>query len=67
MTNTERLMAGFDHCKAQGSSLRFATGRYTGNGTAVVEALRRRGYTVNRLRNSYYEVTNGPDNVVVSV
>lgn len=60
MTNTERLIEGFDQCKAQGATLRFATGRYTGNGASVVGALRRRGYTVNRLRSSYYEVTNGP-------
>lgn len=52
MTNTERLIdslriaqkAGFAH-------LDFRVGKYTGNGSAVVAALRRRGYTVKR--NSY--------------
>lgn len=57
MTNTERLVKGFQQCQAQGVTYRFATGRYTGNGTVVVEALRRRGYTVSR---SYYEVASGP-------
>lgn len=60
MTNTERLIADFKQCQVQGVSLRFATGRYTGNGTSVVEALRRRGYQVTRLRSSYYEVESGP-------
>ncbi|AGN82351.1 MULTISPECIES: hypothetical protein [Pseudomonas] len=60
MTNTERLIEEFKHCKAHGVTLRFATGRNTGNGPSVVEALRRRGYTVNRLRSSYYEVPRGP-------
>lgn len=60
MNNTERLMLAFANCQRHGETLRFATGRYTGNGTAVVEALRRRGYTVNRLNGSCYEVTKGP-------
>ena len=60
MTNTERLIEGYKQCKAQGTTMRFSTGRYTGDGTSVVEALRRRGYTVNRLGSSYYEVADGP-------
>ena len=50
MTNTERLIASLEHGQNFGHpELTFAVGRYTGNGVAVVEALRRRGYNVVRL------------------
>lgn len=61
MTNTERLIASFDHAKGFGSTVRFYVGRLTGNGPAVVPALRRRGYTVDRLGPSFYEIVAGPE------
>lgn len=49
MTNTERLIVSLEHAVKFGhNELTFAVGKYTGNGVAVVEALRRRGYTVER-------------------
>lgn len=49
MTNTERLIASLEHAVKFGyPDITFAVGKYTGNGVAVVEALRRRGYTVQR-------------------
>lgn len=49
MTNTERLIASLEHALKWGHpSIIFAVGRYTGNGVAVVGALRRRGYIVER-------------------
>lgn len=58
MTNTERLIKDFEACQEQNLLCRFAVGRYTGNGIAVVAALRRRGYTVTKLRSSYFEITS---------
>jgi hypothetical protein len=50
MTNTERLIAGLNHALGHGiSHVDFMVGRYTGNGSSVVAALRRRGYAVNRV------------------
>ena len=49
MTNTERLIANLEHALKWGKGgIVFAVGRYTGNGVAVVAALRRRGYPVVR-------------------
>lgn len=62
MTNTQRLIEAFKHCQREGVACRFMVGRFTGNGTSVVAALRRRGYTVGRTgadRQSY-EITSGP-------
>ena len=53
MTNTERLIKAFEHGQKFGyPEMDFAVGRYTGNGIAVVEALRRRGYSVERNPNT---------------
>ncbi|MFL1449139.1 hypothetical protein ACI77O_12160 [Pseudomonas tritici] len=56
MTNTERLMKMHADNQRHGLACHFAVGKYTGNGVGVLPALRRRGYTVNRLRSSYYEL-----------
>ena len=59
MTNTERLIYSLDCAKKAGvNRLDFAVGKYTGNGPAVVEALRRRGYKVEKLRPGYYRMTD---------
>lgn len=61
MTNTERLIANFEHCQKYGQDkCRFLVGRYTGNGASVVAALRRRGYTVEKLDSASYEITAAP-------
>jgi len=53
MNNTERLIANLEHASKWGKPcVTFAVGRYTGNGTSVVAALRRRGYQVDRVPNS---------------
>lgn len=57
MTNTERLIKDFEASQEHNLNCRFAVGRYTGNGIAVVAALPRRGYTVTKLRSSYFEIT----------
>lgn len=57
MTNTDRLINDFNTCQAHGWNCRFAVGKYTGNGPSVVAALRRRGFTVTKLCNAYYELT----------
>lgn len=50
MTNTERLIASLGHAAKSGRSyVDFLVGRYTGNGPAVVAALRRRGYKVSKV------------------
>lgn len=50
MTNTERLIASLGFAAKSGRSyVDFLVGRYTGNGPAVVAALRRRGYKVNKV------------------
>lgn len=59
MTNTERLIESFKHCQREGSTCCFMVGRYTGNGPSVVAALRRRGYSVERIKGGY-EITDGP-------
>lgn len=47
LTNTERLIRDFEATqRTGGTKMHFMVGKYTGNGAAVVEALRRRGYTV---------------------
>lgn len=49
MTNTERLIASIEHCKMHGiKEFVFMVGRYTGNGPSVINALRRRGYKVQK-------------------
>jgi hypothetical protein len=61
LSNTLRLIASFDHCKKYGQDrCSFFVGRYTGNGASVVAALRRRGYTVEKLGSASYEITSGP-------
>jgi hypothetical protein len=53
MTNTDRLIASLEDAKKAGSDhLYFYVGRYTGNGSSVVAALRRRGFTVDRIPSS---------------
>ena len=50
MTNTEKLIADLECCKKNGvHHVDFMVGRYTGNGPAVVAALRRRGYAVSKI------------------
>jgi hypothetical protein len=50
ITNTERLIASLEHtAKHGGQRLEFRVGRYTGNGSACIAALRRRGYEVIKL------------------
>lgn len=50
MTNTERLIATMEHAVKCGyPCITFAVGKHTGNGPSVVEALRRRGYSVDRV------------------
>lgn len=50
MTNTERLICSLAFAKKNGSDhVDFYVGRWTGNGSSVVAALRRRGFTVERL------------------
>lgn len=54
MTNTERLIETLTAAIEAGQdSVRFYTGRYTGNGASVVNALRRRGYSVTRKIEGY--------------
>ncbi len=49
MNNTERLIDTLVQNTKHGvPEVVFAVGRYTGNGAAVVGALRRRGYVVER-------------------
>lgn len=61
LTNTDRLIASFEHCQKFGQDkCFFYVGKYTGNGPSVVSALRRRGYTVDKLGQAYYEITAGP-------
>lgn len=50
MTNTERLIASVEHAaKFDQPSITFKVGKYTGNGSSVVAALRRRGYVVDKV------------------
>ena len=50
MTNTERLIASLQAAIRSGTPhVHFMVGRYTGNGVAVVAALRRRGYEVTKV------------------
>ena len=50
MTNTERLIYSLECAIKSGMPhLNFMVGRYTGNGPAVVAALRRRGYQVTKV------------------
>ena len=50
MTNTERLIYSLDCAIKSGTPhLNFMVGKYTGNGSSVVAALRRRGYMVTRV------------------
>jgi hypothetical protein len=50
MTNTERLIQSLAYAEQSGQrGLTFMVGRYTGNGPAVVAALRRRGYEVTKV------------------
>lgn len=57
MTNTERLIYSLECAKKAGVDyLNFYVGKMTGNGPAVVGALKRRGFTVERnhgVRGSY--------------
>jgi hypothetical protein len=58
MTNTERLIKNLEACVSAGVPCRFYVGKYTGNGPAVIGALRRRGYCVTKLAEAYYEVSH---------
>lgn len=50
MTNTDRLIYSLGCAEKSGVSfVHFLVGKYTGNGTSVVAALRRRGYSVSRV------------------
>jgi hypothetical protein len=49
LSNTDRLIKSFEATtKAGHASMDFMVGKYTGNGTSVVNALRRRGFKVTR-------------------
>ena len=53
MTNTERLIYSLGCAINSGMPhLNFMVGKYTGNGSSVVAALRRRGYMVTRVPGS---------------
>ncbi len=57
MTNTERLIASLEYAIKSGLPyLNFYVGKYTGNGASVVEALRRRGYRVERIGRAQYRL-----------
>lgn len=60
MTNTERLEREFLLCQKAEVPCRFRVGKYTGNGPSVVAALRRRGYTVERLQPASYAIISAP-------
>jgi hypothetical protein len=48
-TNTDRLIATYEQAEREGYlPVRFMAGRWTGNSPAVIPALRRRGYKVER-------------------
>lgn len=50
MSNTERLIASLQHAANAGvPHVDFLVGRYTGNGSSVVAALRRRGFKVSKV------------------
>lgn len=58
ITNTDQLLRHLDHAKSAGKeSVTFRVGKYTGNGPAVIGALRRRGYRVERLHSGAYELS----------
>lgn len=58
MTNTERLIASLEFAKKSGLNyVNFAVGKYTGNGSSVVAALRKRGFMVVKLKTGYYSLT----------
>lgn len=62
MTNTERLIYSLECAKKAGADfLNFYVGSHTGNGPSVVAALRRRGFTVDRIPASRggYRLTGG--------
>lgn len=63
MTNTQRLIAGFEHSQRHGAPrFIFLVGKFTGNGPAVVAALRRRGYKVDHVPGAAaaYCIITGP-------
>jgi hypothetical protein len=50
MTNTEKLIADLTNCKKNGITyVDFMVGKYTGNGSSVVSALKRRGFDVTKV------------------
>jgi hypothetical protein len=50
MNNTEHLILALEFAEKSGqTSLTFMVGKYTGNGSSVVAALRRRGFAVIKL------------------
>lgn len=58
MTNTERLIKSLEYAKQSGLNyVNFAVGKYTGNGSSVVSALRKRGFNVVKLKRAYYQLT----------
>lgn len=53
MTNTDRLIKSLElGARAGNPTMTFMVGKYTGNGTSVVAALRRRGYRVDAIGGS---------------
>lgn len=49
MTQTERLISHFNEAKENGKDcIHFFVGKYTGWNASVINALRNRGYTVER-------------------
>lgn len=57
MTNTEQLLASLEwHQQYEYQHMDFYVGRFTGNGPAVVAAMRRRGYRVEKLSPGRYRV-----------
>ncbi len=57
MSNTDRIIASLVAAQKFGATfLEFRIGKYTGNGTSVVAALRRRGFAVTRIPGGSYRV-----------
>lgn len=55
MKPTDRLIVTFNHVIENGlTEIRFYVGKFTGYGPGVIQALRKRGYTVSRSAKDYW-------------